>query len=82
MIVHNALGALARLDELPDLPYGRVPMERYLHRNYLGRRTVAYNSSVACKNGKRPYSVTFTAETAPGGTVQSGTASGTQKCTK
>ena len=43
-------------------------------------KTVAYNSSVGCKSGKRPYSVKFTAESAPGGTVQSGTASGTQKC--
>ncbi len=43
-------------------------------------KTVAYNSSVACKSGKRPYSVTFTAESAPGGTVQSDTVSGTQKC--
>jgi hypothetical protein len=43
-------------------------------------KTVAYNSSVACKKGKRPYSVTFTAESAPGGTVQSGTVTGTQKC--
>jgi hypothetical protein len=43
-------------------------------------KTVAYNTSVACKNGKRPYSVTFTAESAPGGTVQSDTVSGTQKC--
>jgi hypothetical protein len=45
-------------------------------------KTVAYNSSVGCKSGKRPYSVTFTAETAPGGTVQSDTVSGTQKCSK
>ena len=43
-------------------------------------KIVAYTTSVACKKGKRPYSVTFTAESAPGGTVQSGTASGTQKC--
>lgn len=43
-------------------------------------KSVAYTSSVACKKGKRPYSVTFTAETAPGGTVQSGTVTGTQKC--
>jgi hypothetical protein len=43
-------------------------------------KTVAYNSSVGCKSGKRPYSVTYTAESAPGGTVQSGTASGSQKC--
>ncbi len=46
-------------------------------------KTVAYNSSVACKKGKRPYSVTFTAESAPtGGTVESGTVTGTQKCSK
>ncbi len=43
-------------------------------------KTVVYNSSAGCKSGKRPYSVTFTAESAPGGTVQSGTATGTQKC--
>jgi hypothetical protein len=39
-----------------------------------------YNSSVACNKGKRPYSVTFTAENGAGGQTQSGTASGTQKC--
>ena len=47
-IVHNPLGALTPLDDLPDLPYGRLPMDRYLHRNYLGRRTVAHNSSFGC----------------------------------
>jgi hypothetical protein len=43
-------------------------------------KTVAYNASVACKKGKRPYSVTFTAESAPGAAPQSGTVTGTQKC--
>jgi hypothetical protein len=43
-------------------------------------KTVAYNSSVGCKNGKRPYSVAFSAESAPGGTSQSDSVSGTQKC--
>src|SRR5205809_4790284 len=33
------------LDDLPDLPYHRVDMSQYLHANYLGRRTVAHNSS-------------------------------------
>ena len=47
-IVHSAAGELTPLDELPDLPYGRVRMARYLHDNYLGRRTVAYNSSFGC----------------------------------
>jgi hypothetical protein len=41
-------------------------------------KTVAFNQSVACKNGKRPYSVTFTADL--NGQSQSGTASGVQKC--
>jgi len=44
-IVHNPVQPLTTLDELPDLPYHRVDMERYLHPNYLGRRTVAHNSS-------------------------------------
>jgi hypothetical protein len=43
-------------------------------------KTVAYGASVGCKNGSRPYSVTFTAEN--GGEQQSGTVSGTQKCSK
>src|SRR5688572_5380370 len=46
--VHNPTGALSPLDDLPDLPYDRVPMARYLHNNYLGRRTVAHNSSFGC----------------------------------
>jgi radical SAM family protein len=44
------------LDELPDLPYGRVDMTRYLHDNYLGRRTIAYNSSFGC-----PFACSFCA---------------------
>jgi hypothetical protein len=43
-------------------------------------KTVAFNNSVACKKGKRPYSVTFTAESAPGAAPESGTVTGTQKC--
>jgi hypothetical protein len=45
-------------------------------------KTVAAISSTGCKGGKRPYSVTFTAETAPGAAPQSSTVTGTQKCTK
>jgi len=41
-------------------------------------KTVAFNQSVACNKGKRPYSVTFTA--VMNGQSQSGSASGTQKC--
>ena len=49
-------GPLTALDELPDLPYDRVDMARYLHRNYLGRRTVAHNSSFGC-----PFACSFCA---------------------
>jgi anaerobic magnesium-protoporphyrin IX monomethyl ester cyclase len=55
-IVHNTSGPLTPLDELPELPYHRVPMERYLHATYLGRRTVAHSSSFGC-----PFSCSFCA---------------------
>src|SRR5207249_5230137 len=56
VIVANPAGALTPLDELPDLPYGRVDMPRYLHKNYLGARTVAHNSSYGC-----PFACSFCA---------------------
>jgi hypothetical protein len=43
-------------------------------------KTVASNASVGCKHGKRPYSITFTAENGPGGAQETQTVSGTQKC--
>ena len=55
-IVNNPVHPLTGLDELPELPYHRVDMERYLHRNYLGRRTVAHNSSFGC-----PFACSFCA---------------------
>ena len=55
-IVHNALGAPAPLDDLPDLPYARVEMGHYIHPDYLGRRTVAHNSSFGC-----PFACSFCA---------------------
>jgi radical SAM superfamily enzyme YgiQ (UPF0313 family) len=55
-IVHNPIGPLTPLDELPDLPYHRVDMSRYLHANYLGRRTVAHSSSFGC-----PFACSFCA---------------------
>ena len=55
-VIHNPTGALTPLEELPDLPYDRVDMTRYLHRNYLGRRTVAHNSSFGC-----PFACSFCA---------------------
>jgi radical SAM superfamily enzyme YgiQ (UPF0313 family) len=55
-ITHNPIAAPVDLDALPDPPYHRVDMERYLHGNYLGRRTVAYNSSFGC-----PFACSFCA---------------------
>jgi radical SAM superfamily enzyme YgiQ (UPF0313 family) len=55
-VMHNQVQAMVPLDELPDLPYGRVPMARYIHPTYLGRRTIAHNSSFGC-----PFSCSFCA---------------------
>jgi hypothetical protein len=43
-------------------------------------KTAHYGMSVACKGGSRPYSVTFSAEAAPGAAPSSSTVSATQKC--
>jgi hypothetical protein len=43
-------------------------------------KTAHYGASVACKGGKRPYSVTFTAESGPGGAPSSSVVTGSQKC--
>ncbi|HUA72064.1 MAG TPA: hypothetical protein VMA96_13305 [Solirubrobacteraceae bacterium] len=43
-------------------------------------KTAHFGTSVACKGGKRPYTVTFTAETGPGGTSSSTPVTGVQKC--
>jgi hypothetical protein len=43
-------------------------------------KTVPYITSVGCKNGKRPYSVQFSAQSAPGAASESQTVDGTQKC--
>jgi anaerobic magnesium-protoporphyrin IX monomethyl ester cyclase len=55
-VVHNVSGAMRLLDDLPDLPYARVPMREYIHSTYLGKRTVAHNSSFGC-----PFSCSFCA---------------------
>jgi len=55
-IIHNPSGPMTPLDDLPDLPYGRVPMREYIQPTYLGRRTVAHNSSFGC-----PFSCSFCA---------------------
>ncbi len=55
-IAHNPSAPLTPLDDLPDLPYARVDMEHYIHPTYLGRRTVAHNSSFGC-----PFACSFCA---------------------
>jgi radical SAM superfamily enzyme YgiQ (UPF0313 family) len=52
----NPAGPMASLDDLPNLPYERVEMEKYIHPTYLGTRTVAHNSSFGC-----PFSCNFCA---------------------
>ena len=55
-IVNNPIAPPIDLDELPDLPYHRVDMARYIHANYLGHRTVAHSSSFGC-----PFACSFCA---------------------
>jgi len=55
-IWHNPVGPMSGLDELPELPYDRVDMRHYIHPTYLGRRTVAHNSSFGC-----PFACSFCA---------------------
>ena len=55
-VIHNAASAMTPLDDLPELPYHRVDMSRYLHRNYLGERTVAHSTSFGC-----PFACSFCA---------------------
>lgn len=55
-IVDNPVQPLTNLDDLPDLPYHRVAMDRYIHKNYLGDRTMAHNSTFGC-----PFACSFCA---------------------
>jgi anaerobic magnesium-protoporphyrin IX monomethyl ester cyclase len=47
-IVANALAPIPHPEELPDFPYHRIDLERYVRRTFLGRRTVAHHSSYGC----------------------------------
>lgn len=55
-IHHTPAGPLTDLDASPEWPYHRVPMDRYLHRHYLGTRVAAHHSSYGC-----PFACTFCA---------------------
>ncbi len=45
---HNPDRPLLPLDDLPDWPYHLLPMERYFHSHYLGRRVATHQSSFGC----------------------------------
>ncbi|MEW6321769.1 MAG: cobalamin-dependent protein [Acidobacteriota bacterium] len=53
---HTRSADLVPLDGLPDWPYHRVDMPRYLHRHYLGARVTTHHSSFGC-----PFACTFCA---------------------
>lgn len=56
VVRHNPGRPLVPVDALPDWPYDRVPMARYLNSHYLGRRVGAHHSSFGC-----PYACNFCA---------------------
>jgi len=47
-IKHNPHRTLIALDKLPLWPYHKLPMERYLHKHYLGSRVGTHHSSYGC----------------------------------
>jgi hypothetical protein len=50
----NPKAPLPNINDLPDFPYDRVPMERYMRNSFMGSRTVAHHSSYGC-----PFSCNF-----------------------
>jgi radical SAM superfamily enzyme YgiQ (UPF0313 family) len=47
---------LVALDELPDWPYHKLPMDRYFHTHYLGKRVATHHTSFGC-----PFACSFCA---------------------
>lgn len=47
-VVANAIAPIPNPDELPDFPYHRVEVPRYIRRTFLGRRTLPHHSSYGC----------------------------------
>ncbi len=45
---HNPDAELIHPDELPQLPYHKIDVEKYVSRTYLGTRTLSYHSSYGC----------------------------------
>ena len=59
-IVKNSKDDLPDQDALPPLPYNKLaeiyPFEKYLGKTYLGKKTIAYHSSIGC-----PFTCSFCA---------------------
>lgn len=59
-IIHTKKDQIYDLDELPELPYGKLnsfyPIQNYLGKTYLGKKTIAYHSSFGC-----PFTCSFCA---------------------
>jgi anaerobic magnesium-protoporphyrin IX monomethyl ester cyclase len=47
-IVHNPKRPVTDPNDLPPIPYHRVPVERYITNTVLGSRTAVYHSSYGC----------------------------------
>ncbi len=47
-IQHNPIGPVPDLNHLPDYPYHRLPMERYVLNTFLGSRTLSHHASYGC----------------------------------
>jgi len=43
-----AIPLIPHPDQLPNFPYHRVPVERYVRRTFMGRRTLPHHSSYGC----------------------------------
>lgn len=44
----NAVSPVPDINALPDFPYERIDMERYVRASFLGSRTVAHHASYGC----------------------------------
>ncbi|MFQ5343089.1 MAG: B12-binding domain-containing radical SAM protein [Anaerolineae bacterium] len=46
--ISNLQSPIPHPDQLPDFPYHRVDMPRYIRRTFMGRRTLPHHSSYGC----------------------------------
>jgi radical SAM superfamily enzyme YgiQ (UPF0313 family) len=47
-VVENPLAAIPHPDSLPDFPYHRVDIRKYIRRTFMGSRTLPHHSSYGC----------------------------------